>query len=268
MNARILAAFALILVLASPSLPQSFKKKRPLPYEFGRVVLGSGSTRTGLAPVVFEHWFHRARFSCRVCHVDIGFAMKTGETAIKAADNMRGYYCGACHNGKMLSEGRPVFEACSKNATADDAARCERCHSSGKPLKLENEFAQFARPFPKERFGNGLDWQQAEELGIIQPADFVKGLSIKRKSLSIQQDFALDAKLAGMPDIIFSHKKHTVWNGCELCHPEIFMGVKKGASRYTMVSIFEGKSCGACHNTVAFPLMDCQRCHSTPPVQR
>ena len=114
------------------------------------------------------------------------------------------------------------------------------------------------------RFGNGLDWQQAEESGLINPVDFVPGISIKRKSLAIQKDFALNAKLTGMPNIIFSHKKHTVWNGCELCHPEIFVGVKKGETHYSMVGIFEGKYCGACHNTVAFPLMDCQRCHSTP----
>jgi c(7)-type cytochrome triheme protein len=69
-----------------------------------------------------------------------------------------------------------------------------------------------------------------------------------------------------MPDIIFSHAKHTVWNGCELCHPEIFVGVKKGATKYSMVEIFEGKYCGACHVTVAFPLIDCGRCH-TRPVQ-
>ena len=69
-----------------------------------------------------------------------------------------------------------------------------------------------------------------------------------------------------MPAIIFSHKKHTVWNGCELCHPEIFVGVKKGATKYSMVEIFDGKYCGVCHTNVAFPLLDCQRCH-TEPVQ-
>jgi len=67
-----------------------------------------------------------------------------------------------------------------------------------------------------------------------------------------------------MPDIIFSHAKHTVWNGCEGCHPEIFMGVKRGATKYSMVDIFEGKYCGACHVAVAFPTIDCQRCHSRP----
>ena len=57
-------------------------------------------------------------------------------------------------------------------------------------------------------------------------------------------DFELGAKVEGMPDIIFSHRKHTVWNGCELCHPEIFIGIKKGITEYSMVEIFDGKYCG------------------------
>ncbi len=65
-----------------------------------------------------------------------------------------------------------------------------------------------------------------------------------------------------MPDIIFSHRKHTDWNGCDTCHPDIFIGVKKGKTKYTMIEIFDNKYCGVCHGKVAFPLMGCQRCHT------
>ena len=240
------------------------KKKRPLPYEYGRVVIANFSEKAGLAPVVFDHWLHRAKFTCRLCHVDIGFAMKTGATGIKASDNMNGYYCGACHNNKSTAGGKSVFDSCGKLWVSQERTNCIRCHSQGKNVKPEYDFAVFTRNFPKGRFGNGVDWEKAEEEGKIRPVDFLEGISIPRKSISEQKDFALGAKVEGMPDIIFSHKKHTVWNGCELCHPEIFIGVKKGASKYTMVDIFEGKSCGVCHATVAFPLLDCQRCHSKP----
>jgi len=235
------------------------KKRRPLPYEYGRVILNNYSEKTPLGPVVFEHWSHRARFTCRICYVDIGFAMKANATGINAADNARGYYCGACHNGRTVLDGKTAFEACSKTMSAGDQVRCERCHSYRKTDKNDAVFLRFADPLPKERFGKELDWQQAEESGLIHPVDFVRGISIKRKSITIQQDFSLNAKLAGMPDIIFSHKKHTVWSGCEGCHPEIFVGVKRGSTHYSMIGIFEGKDCGACHNTVAFPLTDCQR---------
>jgi c(7)-type cytochrome triheme protein len=101
-------------------------------------------------------------------------------------------------------------------------------------------------------------------VGLIKPIDFIEGVSIKRSSLGVQKDFAIGAKIDGVPQIIFSHKKHTVWNGCEVCHPEIFMGVKRGASQYSMIDLFEGKYCGVCHDKVAFPQSDCTRCHTKP----
>jgi len=265
MSKKMLFAMAALLVLFGQAPSQTgVKKRRPLPYEYGRVIINNYSEKAELAPVVFEHWVHRSKYTCRVCHVDVGFAMKAGATDITAADNSRGYYCGACHNGKTVVEGRIVFQACSKKGTSEESKRCQRCHSYGLKVASDYDFFHFSEPLPKERFGNGLDWEKAEELGLIKPASFLEGVSGKKSSLALQKDFALNAKVEGMPDIIFSHKKHTVWNGCELCHPEIFVGVKKGNTRYSMVDISEGKSCGVCHTTVAFPLTDCQRCHSKP----
>jgi c(7)-type cytochrome triheme protein len=264
MKKTILMAMVVILVFCGQALTQTgTKKKKPLPYEYGRVVIDNSSGKSGLAPVVFEHWIHRSKFTCRVCHVDVGFAMKAGATGITAADNERGYYCGTCHNGKMAADGGTVFQACSKKVAGEDTKRCERCHSYGLKVASDYDFFHFSQPLPKERFGNGLDWEKAEQLGLIKPVSTLAGVSPKN-SLTVQKDFALNPKVEGMPDIIFSHKKHTVWNGCELCHPDIFMGVKRGSTKYTMVDISQGKSCGACHTTVAFPLTDCQRCHSKP----
>jgi c(7)-type cytochrome triheme protein len=61
-----------------------------------------------------------------------------------------------------------------------------------------------------------------------------------------------------MTDVLFSHRKHAVWNGCEVCHPEIFA---PGAQRYTMLEISAGEACGVCHGKVAFSLRECERCH-------
>ncbi len=266
MKRTIVALVACLFAVATQAEQPGAKKRRPLPYEFGRVLIANQSEKAGLPPVVFDHWLHRARFTCRLCHVDVGFAMKAGATGIKAADNMSGFYCGACHNGKLVSEGRKVFESCGKASVGERRPACLRCHSSGTSVKPEVDFTEFTKGLPRGRFGNGVDWEKAEELHLISPVDFLEGVSIRRSSLTAQKDFALSPKLQGMPEIIFSHTKHTRWNGCELCHPEIFVGVKKGATRYSMVEIFEGKYCGACHLTVAFPLLDCQRCH-TRPVQ-
>jgi c(7)-type cytochrome triheme protein len=255
----------LVPVFASFAFAQTgTKKRRPLPYEYGGVVIGNSSSNAGLSPVQFDHWLHRAKYTCRLCHVDIGFAMKVNATGIKAADNMKGYYCGTCHNGKMALGDRRIFEACATKYTKEDSKRCNRCHSRGETVKREYDFASFIEKFPKERFGNGVDWEKAEETGLIKPIDSIEGISVKRPPLATQKDFTIAAKVETMPEIIFSHKKHTVWNGCELCHPEIFPSIRKGATKYSMTDIFEGKYCGACHMSVAFPTTDCQRCHTKP----
>jgi len=262
---------SLILLLLCAAVVASagtgIKKKRPLPPDYGQVVMNNYSEKAKIAPVVFDHWLHRMRYTCRLCHVDVAFMMKAGATNVKAVDNAKGYYCGTCHNGKMVVNGKKVFASCPNNAVLADSDQkdCKRCHSAGlKNAGKEYDFAKITKGYPRERFGNGIDWEKIEKDGIIQLSDFLEGVSIERKPLTVQKDFSMQAKEAGMPEIIFSHKKHITWNGCELCHPEIFLGVKKGMTKYSMPEIYEGKYCGVCHGSVAFPLMDCQRCHSKP----
>ena len=236
-----------LIVLAPFALAQGVKKRRPLPDEFGKVVMNNFSEKNGVAPVVFDHWLHRAKFTCRLCHVDIGFAMEANATQVHEDGNRKGFYCGACHNGKV------AFEMTS----------CERCHSAGKQVKRAYDFAAFTADLPKGRFGNGVDWEAAELEGKIKLTDTLPGVSVKRTPLQIPKDYSIEAKIAGLPEIIFSHKKHATWNGCELCHPEIY-AVKAGATKYTMQDVFAGKYCGVCHGPVAFPAIDCQRCHTKP----
>ena len=231
------------------------KKKRPKLHEYGNVVINNYSTEKNIAPVVFKHWLHRTRYTCRLCHVDIGFAMKAGETEVTEADNRMGLYCGACHNGKE------AFGNTAKTSSGTVVETCDRCHSFGKNASSKNDFYAFRKQFPPERFGNGIDWLKSEDQKLIVLKDHLEGVSIKRFKIQEPKEFDLKAEEDNMPDIIFSHKKHTVWNGCELCHPEIF-GVKKDSVPYSMQEIFNGQYCGVCHGTVAFPNIDCQRCHT------
>jgi c(7)-type cytochrome triheme protein len=234
------------------------------PERYGTVVIDNYSGRAGVAPVLFDHWLHRAKFTCRLCHVDVGFAMEAGATKISAATNMKGFHCGACHNGKRAFEGRKIFGSCSDNPTREEGARCERCHSLGKNVKREHEFDKFIKGLPKQVFGNGIDWEQAESRGFIRPADFLEGVSIKREALKMDKDVFIESKGTWMSDVLFSHKKHAVWNGCEVCHPEIFPSTKKGTVRYSMMQISTGEYCGVCHDKVAFPIINCQKCHTRP----
>lgn len=84
--------------------------------EFGDVVMNQYSHAAGMRPVVFPHWFHRVRYSCKACHSDLGIRLKAGGNAITMVKIVDGQYCGACHNGNV--------------AWATD--QCDLCHT-GKP---------------------------------------------------------------------------------------------------------------------------------------
>ena len=233
----------------------------PIPHEYGRVIIRNFSEQAGLAPVRFDHWLHRARYTCRLCHVDIGFAMEANATKIKADTNMKGLYCGSCHNGTRVYDRRKIFAACSLSTTPGEETRCSRCHSVGKKVQKEYDYASFTEKLPKENVWGLVDWEEAEARGLIRPLDLLPGVSIERPSLTLQKDFSI-ASRGWMSDIIFSHKKHARWNGCEVCHPDIFPSVKKSTVKYSMFQISGGQYCGVCHDRVAFPLNDCSRCHT------
>jgi c(7)-type cytochrome triheme protein len=251
-NRKMVMTALLLAIGASVTLAQTFgvKKRVPKPDEFGDVRMNNFSEASKTAPVVFRHWSHRALYTCRLCHIDLGFAMKAGGTGVKEEDNTNGLYCGACHNGKEAFVESPKHRE-----------TCVRCHAAGKEGSAAKDFAELVRGYPPARFGNKVDWLKAEQRGLIHLKDHLEGISIKRKPLKGPADEQIQAAVAGMPDIIFSHDKHAVWNGCELCHPDIF-GVKKGSTGYTMQDIFDGRYCGACHGKVAFSNLDCPLCHS------
>lgn len=246
-----------LLVISASAAAQTFgvKMRAPKPDEYGNVIMNKVSEAEGIDGVVFEHWLHRAKYTCRLCHVDLGFAMIAGDTGVREADNRHGLYCGACHNGEE------AFAAEEESLLGKKKENCSRCHSLGREDRSEVEFYDFVAGFPKARFGNRVDWLKAEEQELVLLQDHLEGVTIERKPLKVPLDSQIDAKIYEMPDIIFSHEKHAVWNGCELCHPQIF-GVRKGGTVYEMQDIFDGKYCGACHGKVAFSNLDCQLCHT------
>lgn len=251
-----------ILALANIADAQIYVPQRPPePSDYGKVILDNYSA-TGPGRVVFDHWLHRSKFTCRLCHVDIGFAMQAKATGVTASTNRNGFHCGACHDGKKLFDGRPIFAACSDAAANDQ--QCDRCHSLGKKNVRKYEYGEFTAKFPKGIYG--VDWEEAEKSGALRPLDFIEGLSVKKTPLKNRADFGVEAQYPWVHPITFSHEKHSVWNGCELCHPEIFPLAEKGTAQFSMFHNVEGQYCGACHGKVAFPLNNCQRCHARAPL--
>ncbi|MGH9643994.1 MAG: cytochrome c3 family protein, partial [Terriglobales bacterium] len=167
-----LSLTCVVFLLGNIALAQIYLPNAPPELsQYGQVVLDNHAA-TGPGPVVFDHWLHRSRFTCRVCHVEIGFAMEAKATGITATSNRQGFHCGACHDGKRLFEGKPIFAACS---SASHDKQCERCHSLGKKGVRKYEYKTFTARFPKGIYG--VNWEAAEESGIIKPVDFIEGLS-------------------------------------------------------------------------------------------
>ncbi len=214
----------------------------PPPDRYGTILMDRASTQAGVKPVVFVHWRHRARYSCRVCHFELEFALKTGATGITEEDNRHGMYCGACHDGKTAFA-----------VTEEDS--CARCHA-GKIRSDRKAFQRFAEDLPQAPYGNRIDWVAAE--GILKPR---YALYTKEQPIQFQKKLVLQAEWLGIPPAVFPHGVHEVFLDCGNCHPEVFNIKKKTTKHFEMRYILQGEFCGACHLTVAFPLDDCRRCH-------
>lgn len=89
--------------------------------EYGDVVLNNTSKAAGMNSVIFPHWVHRMKYSCRACHESLGFKMKVGTSGITMQKIFAGEFCAVCHNGKV----------------AFATAECQLCHSGKKELETQ-----------------------------------------------------------------------------------------------------------------------------------
>ena len=118
---RVLPALAVAALLGPAALPAAHA-------EYGDVVINNHSDKAGMRPVVFPHWFHRIRFSCKACHADLGFQFKAGGNDINMVKIIDGQFCGACHNGEL----------------AWAIENCNLCHSAppGTPTQVHESTLQ------------------------------------------------------------------------------------------------------------------------------
>ncbi len=219
-------------------------------WKYGNVVMRRRSAKAGMAPVVFPHWSHRARYTCRVCHLELGFSMRSGDTGITREQYLAGKYCGACHDGKTAFSVRD-----------GDSSQCGSCHMKG-TRALEERFEKFAANLPMTSFGNGIDWAEAINSGQINP---VNSILTQRLTMQFPEKLKAPIKLgttSPRSDVTFSHEEHFAELDCSSCHPDIFNIKKKGTEAFTMERNIYGNFCGVCHMRVAFPMNDCRRCHA------
>lgn len=219
------------------------------PHQYGNVIMkrNTGEGQSAIA-VIFPHWWHRTQFVCKVCHLDLGFEMKSGTNDIKMEDIFEGKWCGACHNG----------------TDAFAATECDRCHSDGIVVKENRNFYEITKDFPSDGHGNKINWVKAMDEGKFKPKT---SLHVDEELTGMDLDIATALKERVMPDVLYPHKPHTQVLGCDNCHPKIFKQ-EAGANPSTMNNLFGGEKCGVCHGKVAFPFEDCFRCHSFKQVDR
>jgi c(7)-type cytochrome triheme protein len=220
---------------------------QPAPEYYGDVLMERTPKEKKVSPVYFSHWIHRVKYTCRVCHYELEFSMKSNDTAI-VCDNglMGGKFCAACHNGKAAFG--------PKDKEGDN---CDGCHNNGVSPPWR-KFQELQAKMPKSPYGNEIDWTKALDMGLIKPQDSLSGEARGIVNIKV---FTLKAEMSGIPYAIFPHKTHEQWLDCSSCHPDLFNIKKKTTRSLRMSNMLKGESCAVCHLRIAFPLDDCRRCH-------
>ncbi|MEE9615144.1 MAG: c(7)-type cytochrome triheme domain-containing protein [Thermodesulfobacteriota bacterium] len=247
---------------------QKWKDEEKTPGNFVMKAHAEELEAAGLSPVLYPHWVHRMFFRCKVCHEKI-FTMKRGSNDLSQEKIAAGEQCGTCHNGEL-------------SFSATDEANCKRCHLAGTeeaaPL---HDFTRFDHDglkeiservgsmwdpgklpegkYPVDKF-NFVNWVKMDSTGAFKPKDSLDDADTE--AAEVRESYILfKSPITFMKDVLFSHKIHTTWIRCNICHDRIFTK-EVGANKVTMIEIKEGKACGTCHGRVSFPIGDCLRCHN------
>lgn len=130
---------------------------------------------------------------------------------------------------------------------------------AGPGIGLLQEPGEALAVLPRDTAGNQVRWVQALDSGAIAPR---ASLRPETEVRVLDQDLIV-AKNGSMPAVKFPHRQHTLWLDCSNCHEKIFKS-QAGANQLRMAAILNGEQCGVCHGAVAFPLTECNRCHSVP----
>lgn len=124
-------------------------------------------------------------------------------------------------------------------------------------IGLLQEPAQALSLLPGDTAGNKVAWIRALREGYIEART---NIFPETKIEVLDMDIIMD-QTGELPLVRFPHKPHTEWLDCSNCHDKIFVE-KVDANPINMFAILSGEYCGQCHGAVAFPLTECNRCHS------
>lgn len=138
------------------------------------------------------------------------------------------------------------------------ALRDDGLHDPQSPaIGLLQEPADALSQLPPDKVGNRVSWIRALREGYIEPRT---NIFPETKIEVIDLDIVMQ-HTGELPLVLFPHRPHTEWLDCNNCHDRIFVE-RVDANPITMFAILNGEYCGVCHGAVAFPLTECNRCHS------
>lgn len=129
---------------------------------------------------------------------------------------------------------------------------------TNKELGKLKEPTKELEPLEKANSGNFVDWSKSVKKGLIKPQYDAKNPEQQPMIMDLDIVFAVKGTIG---NVLFSHAAHLQWLECDNCHTKIFQP-KRGENKISMDMIIRGQSCGVCHGSVAFPVNDCERCHS------
>lgn len=153
----------------------------------------------------------------------------------------------------------PINRLLKPHKNEDRLLKEDGIHDPANPeLEKLKEPTEVLKSLEKANSGNFVDWSKSLQKGLIKPQYDAKDTT--QQAMPMDLDIVFEVK-ASVGNVIFPHASHLQWLECNNCHTAIFQP-KKGANKITMDMILKGQACGVCHGSVAFPVNDCQRCHS------
>src|SRR3972149_3353238 len=169
----------------------------------------------------------------------------------------------ACSQKEIMEDaaGIETPPAQAESAPSPEPADAAVAGEAEKVGQMEHPAAMELARLPKDQYGL-VDWAAAIKNGNVKPWDSLEPGAMAAPPFNL--DIVVQTKSKFMADVVFPHYVHTLWLTCTNCHTGIFQMKAGGNPEMTMAKIAAGEYCGRCHNRVAFPLTDCNRCHVKP----
>jgi len=221
--------------------------------------------------VRFNHEIHTKVTKCSNCHPRL-FKIKKGANKITQADHAQQKYCFVCHDGKQSFSGNNCSRCHIKTPAPQQAVlfghgkkaiafnhqthmgklKCGSCHLSLFPFKKGVTKIVFADHNTKKACFKCHTGKNGNAFYDCNRCHKDRG--------GMAPSTPLTYTMKGAGPVNFNHTSHAPF-ACDQCHPQLF-SMKKGGTKMTMADMYQGKSCGACHDgKKAFPSMACVRCH-------